>query len=176
MAKLNANYGYGQVEPNHLSAQRTGQIYAQLPVADAVMTSWKQLENGTFLKYDYASKTCNLTGEGEWFLVFNEVKTYDVRQSYKHFAMFKDGDVNPQLGGKVYPRLFKTNVGDIFTTNNIEMGATTTATAKYVSISNGILTASATKPSSPDGGILFAVAQAYSMADGSPALKLQRIA
>ena len=23
--------GYGQVEPNHLSAQRTGQIYAQLP-------------------------------------------------------------------------------------------------------------------------------------------------
>ena len=24
-------YGFGQVEPNHLSAQRTGQIYAQLP-------------------------------------------------------------------------------------------------------------------------------------------------
>ena len=24
-------YGYAQVEPNHLSAQRTGQIYAQLP-------------------------------------------------------------------------------------------------------------------------------------------------
>ena len=23
--------GYGQVEPNHLSAQRTAQIYAQLP-------------------------------------------------------------------------------------------------------------------------------------------------
>ena len=26
-------YGYGQVEPNHLSAQKTGQIYAQLPAA-----------------------------------------------------------------------------------------------------------------------------------------------
>ena len=25
--------GYGQVEPNHLSAQRTSQIYAQLPAA-----------------------------------------------------------------------------------------------------------------------------------------------
>ena len=24
-------YGYGQLEPNHLSGQRTGQIYAQLP-------------------------------------------------------------------------------------------------------------------------------------------------
>ena len=26
-------YGYGQVEPNHLSAQKTRQIYAQLPAA-----------------------------------------------------------------------------------------------------------------------------------------------
>ena len=25
--------GFGQVEPNHLSAQKTGQIYAQLPAA-----------------------------------------------------------------------------------------------------------------------------------------------
>ena len=34
--------GYGQVEPNHLSAQRTGQIYAQLPAnADIDM-----LQNG----------------------------------------------------------------------------------------------------------------------------------
>lgn len=24
-------YGFGQVEPNHLSAQRTSQVYAQLP-------------------------------------------------------------------------------------------------------------------------------------------------
>ena len=26
-------FGYGQVEPNHLSAQKTGQIFAQLPAA-----------------------------------------------------------------------------------------------------------------------------------------------
>ena len=24
-------YGYGQVEPNHMSAKRNGQVYAQLP-------------------------------------------------------------------------------------------------------------------------------------------------
>ena len=35
-------YGYGQVEPNHLSAQRTGQIYAQLPAAADIDV----LENG----------------------------------------------------------------------------------------------------------------------------------
>ena len=36
--------GYGQVEPNHLSAQRTGQIYAQTPVAADI----EVLENGAF--------------------------------------------------------------------------------------------------------------------------------
>ena len=39
--------GYGQVEPNHLSAQRTGQIYAQLPAVGTIT----ELQNGTFVKY-----------------------------------------------------------------------------------------------------------------------------
>ena len=37
--KSQASYvevGYGQVEPNHLSAQRTAQIYAQLPADPAI--------------------------------------------------------------------------------------------------------------------------------------------
>ena len=62
--------GYGQVEPNHLSAQHTGQIYAQLPAAANI----EKLENGQFVKYDYAKKVCDFTGAGEWMLVFNEVK------------------------------------------------------------------------------------------------------
>ena len=41
MALLTKN-GYGQVEPNHLSAQRTAQIYAQLPAKSeiAVLEKW----------------------------------------------------------------------------------------------------------------------------------------
>ncbi len=35
MAKI-TRIGYGQVEPNHLSAQRTAQIYAQLPANKSV--------------------------------------------------------------------------------------------------------------------------------------------
>ena len=50
--------GYAQVEPNHLSAQRTGQIYAQLPLADDL-----QIENGQFVKYDYAAKENGAKGE-----------------------------------------------------------------------------------------------------------------
>ena len=50
--------GFGQVEPNHLSAQKTGQIYAQLPAATAGLEGKllpiAQLEQGQFLKYNYA--------------------------------------------------------------------------------------------------------------------------
>ena len=65
--------GYGQVEPNHLSAQRTAQIYAQLPYNGDL----EVIENGQFLKYDLANNACNTTGKGEWMLVFNEIKLYD---------------------------------------------------------------------------------------------------
>lgn len=78
--------GYGQVEPNHLSAQRTAQIYAQLP-ADA---SIEKLEQGQFVKYDYANGLVNFTGKGEWMLVYNEIKLYRENQLDCEFAMIKD--------------------------------------------------------------------------------------
>ena len=79
-------YGYGQVEPNHLSAQRTGQIYAQLPAAADIDI----LENGQFVKYDYQNGVVNFTGAGEWMLVFNEIKLYRDGQLDCEFAMLKD--------------------------------------------------------------------------------------
>ena len=88
----NANfveYGYGQVEPNHLSAQRNGQIYAQLPAAASINV----LEQGQFVKYDYAAPNggeVNFTGRGEWMLVYNEIKLYRDHQRDCEFAMVKD--------------------------------------------------------------------------------------
>ena len=79
-------YGYGQVEPNHLSAQRTAQIYAQLPAAANINV----LEQGQFVKYDYANGEVNFTGKGEWMLVYNEIKLYREHQSDCEFAMVKD--------------------------------------------------------------------------------------
>jgi hypothetical protein len=78
-------YGYGQVEPNHLSAQRTAQIYAQLPADPAIDV----LEQGQFVKYDYASGLVNFTGAGEWMLVYNEIKLYREHQLDCEFAMIK---------------------------------------------------------------------------------------
>ena len=89
-------FGYGQVEPNHLSAQRTGQIYAQLPADPAI----EILEQGQFVKYDYAANDngiglVNFTGKGEWMLVYNEIKLYrehpdGSKQWDCEFAMLKD--------------------------------------------------------------------------------------
>lgn len=79
-------FGYGQVEPNHLSAQRNGQIYAQLPADKEINV----LEQGQFVKYDYAKGVVDFTGEGEWMLVFNEIKLYRDGQYDCEFAMIKD--------------------------------------------------------------------------------------
>ena len=160
--------GFGQLEPNHLSAQRNGQIYAQLPCESSI----EELENAQFVKYDYAEGEVNFTGEGEWMLVFNEVKLYDPRHSYKDFALQKKNCV----GGEMVPRVMKTMVGDIFTTNLVdpkEKEGTLAAGDKLVVGTGGILEYSA---SPAEGLMVWQVAKVYTMADGQPAVKIQRIA
>lgn len=77
--------GFGQVEPNHLSARFTGEIYAQMPAAKDINV----LEQGQFVKYDYANRAVNFTGVGEWMLVFNEIKLYRDWETDEDFAMIK---------------------------------------------------------------------------------------
>lgn len=161
MAKI-TKIGYGQVEPNHLSAQRTGQIYAQLPAADSI----KVLENGQFVKYDYANGKVNFDGEGEFMLVLNEVKLYDVKETCKDFRMVKENCA----GGVMVPRVFKTNVGDIYTTNMINPDAEVAAGVKLAPGENGIL---AVAEGSPE--MIWKVIKVYTLADGQAAVKLQRI-
>jgi len=116
--------GYGQVERQHMAAPHNGQIYAQLPALDANGKAITQLENGQFLKYDYANGKAwvGTADDGkEWFMVYNEEKLYDERrQNHKDFAML----AKDMSDGKIYPRLLRTFVGDIFTTNTFRTEAT----------------------------------------------------
>ena len=231
-------YGYGQVEPNHLSAQRTAQVYAQLPAAADINV----LEQGQFVKYDYANGVVNFSGAGEWMLVYNEIKLYREHQMDCEFAMIKDnyqariyspadGDTNFDrqsryyngvdaegndsitLNGKEYkfddvtaapdmyelhynenpyhieskynpakmpagttmvPRVFKTNVGDIFTTNTIN--------ADRATLKAGDILAPAAKDGilAPAGegatGMLWQVVKVYTMPDHQKGVKVMRIA
>ena len=219
--------GFGQVEPNQLSAQKTGQIYASLPLDESV----KVLQNGEFMYYSYADNkvTAEPTVEGqEPMLVFNEIKIYEDYLRLKDFAMIRVGDnyvTNPAAVGRVTqanygwadgvdtygdgslnepgtispehseyqaakyrmdgfaPRMFKTNVGDIFTTNMVDLG-TKEAPATYaekdilklkkVTAEDGTKTLVLSKTGDIDT-IQFVVAKVYTMPDGQPGLKLQRI-
>jgi hypothetical protein len=222
------SYGYGQVEPNHLSAQRTGQIYAQLPANAAINV----LENGQFVKYDYANEEVNFTGKGEWMLVYNEIKLYHDGQIDAEFAL-KKGDYNPRVyspvdpatlnydaqtrfyGGKdsegediekvtapadryvidynedpfhiesytkakkmkpgttMVPRVYKTNVGDIYTTNTINADASEVTVGTLLTPGdNGYLTVAGEDATD----FVWQVVKVYTVPDGQPGAKIMRIA
>lgn len=208
--------GYGQVEPNQLSAQKTGQIYASLPLDDEV----KVLQNGEFMYYDKANGTVNcgkaavvgvsVATKGEPMLVFNEIKLYEPfwRTSYKDFAMIRVGDnyvtsdlatekygensnlvqASYQNHGKEYgyrmkgfaPRLFKTNVGDIYTTNMVKelSGEQNNYVVGDILVpvkNNTSKTLVLEKAGENPTGMLWMVVKVYTMPDGQPGLQLQRV-
>lgn len=172
MATINRK-GYAQVELNHMSAQKTGQIYAQLPA-----TGITQLEQGQFLKYDYVEGKASVDGDGEWLLVYNEEKHYDERKPYHKDFCLKASDFTDKV---IYPRLFKTNVGDIYTTNafggaaaadDAEVAGAELTVKDFVSVgADGWLK----KGELADEGPVFQVVKVYTMPDGQPGVKLQRI-
>ena len=228
-------FGYGQVEPNHLSAQATKEVYAQLPAKKEI----EILENGQFAKYDYAKEVVDFDGPGEWLLVWNEIKLYRDHQMDCEFAMIRDnyqarvyspydsakseedkqarfyngvdadgndsitlGDktykyddvtaapdmyelhynedpfhflgkyqekMMPEAGSSMVPRLMKTHVGDIFTTNMIADEDVALEDELSPRAEDGILSKSG------DGSIVWQVVKIYTMPDGQPGVKLMRI-
>lgn len=155
--------GYGQLEPNHLSAPRNGQVYGQLPAAEGIDI----LEQGMFVKYDYAAGEMNFTGEGPWMLVFNEEKLYDERfQMHKHFAQKREDFYDGQL----YSRVMAVVPGDLFTTNMLAEGEYALGDKLMVG-ADGILC-----KGEAEGQHAFKVVKEYCMPDGQPAVKIQVIA
>ena len=204
--------GYGQVEPNQLSAQKTGQSYAVLPLDPKV----EVLQNGEFMFYDYATGRVTAEGKGEPMLVFNEIKLYEDfwRTSYKDFAMIRVGDnyvtSKPATAGYgdgaltkgasitpdhteyqyrmngIAPRMLKTNIGDVYTTNMVETGVEYAVgdelqLKKVEHTGSDNVSTYNTLVLAKDAGdtvstIKFVVGKVYTMPDGQPGLKLQRIA
>jgi hypothetical protein len=162
--------GFGQVEPNHLSAQRNGQIYAQRKYKG----DREYLENGMFLKYTISGKdeVASVSGEGEWMLVLNEVKLYDDawRESYKDFAM------KPDNSNEMTPRLFKTAIGDIFTTNTLGDGTADVEVAVGNKLTVGADGYLKVTESPSAGEMVWLVVKVYTMPDNQPAVKIRRIA
>lgn len=159
------HHNFAVVEPNHLSALRSGGVFAQLPCADEVGDT---LENGQFVRYDYATGKCNFTGKGPWMLVFNEEKMYDERQQmHRDYAMQKADFYD----GQMVPRVFRLYAGDIYTTNAVEAGEYTKGATLVVNAATGFLKAG----DAQDGEICLQVVAETVMPDGQPGLKLRVI-
>ena len=79
------------------------------------------------------------------------------------------------VGGIMTPRVFKTNIGDIYTTNCIGDGSEEitleVGDKLIVNENNGYLK----KDNSASTGMIWQVAVLYTMPDGTPGVKLQRI-
>lgn len=166
--------GFGQVEPNHLSGIVTGQIYAQLPAKPGV----KILEQGRFAKYDYANGEVNFTGDGEWMLVYNEEHFYDERYTYhKDYAMRSEEFID----GVMVPRLVMTYPGDIYTTNTFGACDGLRKDVEGISLDvgdqltigeNGYLVEADLGTTTNQ---IWKVIKVYTMPDGQPGVKIQRI-
>ena len=151
--------GFAQVEPNHLSAPRDGRVYGQLPAAEDI----EVLEQGTFVKYDYANGEVNFTGEGPWMMVFNEEKLYDERhQMHKDYAM----QVADFYLKKMCRLVFGMVIGDIFTTNAFAQDTELKVGDVVTPGDDGILAVGT-------GDLEFTVVKEYTMPDGQPGVKLQ---
>ena len=162
-------HGFGQVEPNHLSAQRTSQIYAQLPMGVDM------LENGQFAKYNYEAGKVDFAGDGEWMLVYNAVKVYDEDEDAADYVMIKPEEGTkgtPVIGVStdVVPRLLKTNVGDIFTTNAIKVIAPAVGGVLAPDAEGCLDTAT------ENATMKWQIVKVYTMPDGQKGVKIMRIA
>jgi hypothetical protein len=158
----------GVVEPNHLSAPRNGQVYAQYEVASTIA----ELENGMFVKYDATDGNLNMDNatDGPWYMVFNEEKLYDERkQSHRDYSMKKTDFVD----GKLVPRILAVKPGDIYTTNTVADAAAYAVGTKLYPNASGLLSTTV-----PTGKTAFAeVVKEYTLPDGkTPAVKIRIVA
>jgi len=175
--------GYGQVEPNHLSAQRTAQIYAQLPADPSI----EVLEQGQFVKYDYAAGLVNFGSDdhdtGEWMLVYNETKLYREHQLDCEFAMIKgnyqarvysplDGD-NSKMAEELYgPTRLLQGVSEVYKNGSFEARPVFDANGNVVAPVVDEETGKVSYPGVDDFGVASTVYDPYEMNDiNNPEIK-----
>lgn len=174
----------------------TGQDAKTYTTTTITITPIAQLEQGQFAKYDYATGVVNFSGDGEFMLVYNEEKLYDERkQNHKDFV-YKAKDFTDKM---MYPRLIATEVGDIITTNTIAAANNISGEAEVtIGTDAELKVGTYLKPSTSTGflevlksgsgsgstvatsltgvsGMVWKIVKVYTMPDGQPGFKIQRV-
>ena len=169
--KLNAGFGYGQIELNQCAFRRDGRIEAQCKIKDA-----DYVENGMILAIDNTKHEVRYPAASDYMFGLNYTSEhmYDERLvgGLKYYKTDKDSFL---------PRLGYLAVGDKFTTNTVVYDDTLTITNAvygYVKAGdNGYIRLSATKPGDAiaDAPLLRVIDAKATMPNGAPAVKFQCI-
>ena len=169
--KLNAGFGYGQIELNQCAFRRDGRIEAQCKIEGA-----DYVENGMILAIDNTKHEVRYPAASDYMFGLNYTSEhmYDERLvgGLKYYKTDKDSFL---------PRLGYLAVGDKFTTNTVVYDDTLTITNAvygYVKAGdNGYIRLSATKPENAiaDAPLLRVIDAKATMPNGAPAVKFQCI-
>ena len=169
--KLNAGFGYSQIELNQCAFRRDGRIEAQCKIEGA-----DYVENGMILAIDNTKHEVRYPAASDYMFGLNYTSEhmYDERLvgGLKYYKTDKDSFL---------PRLGYLAVGDKFTTNTVVYDDTLTITNAvygYVKAGdNGYIRLSATKPGDAiaDAPLLRVIDAKATMPNGAPAVKFQCI-
>ena len=170
--KLNAGFGYGQIELNQCAFRRDGRIEAQCKIEGA-----DYVENGMILAIDNTKHEVRYPAASDYMFGLNYTSEhmYDERLvgGLKYYKTDKDSFL---------PRLGYLAVGDKYTTNTViydDAADITTMVYGYVKAGdNGYVRLSATDPTNDAiaGAPLLRVIDAKAtMPNGAPAVKFQCI-
>jgi len=121
-------------------------------------------QNGTVSFGDKTFPVDDVTAAPDMYEIHYNEDPFHIESLYKEKMM-------PENGNSMVPRLIKTHVGDIFTTNMIK-DASVQLKQKLVPGAKGILEVKAT-PAAND--MVWQVVKIYTMPDHQPGVKLMRI-
>lgn len=164
MSILNYLPTFKSVEPNRLTGLVKGHVLSQFPLAPGsalikTINETSVIENGAIvgLAGGLTVDAYDATKMGHPFVVFTE-ELNTVFGGHKYFATAKDAY------GDIYPRAVALYVGDAFTTDNFDKGATTAP--KFAKVVDGVLELQ----DAEDADTLFAVEES-NLPLGEPAYK-----
>lgn len=127
------------------------------------------------IKDNYSALVYNAVGNGRYIHYVPDPNAPEDGTVMTEFDATDGSGMMPE-GTTMVPRLFKTDLGDIFTTNTIKLGAGETLAQKDILTidTDGYLMKSGTDIPA-DGSMAWQVVKVYNMPDLQPGVKIMRV-
>lgn len=176
MAKL-AKKGYAVCEGNILTSRTAGRIYSDFELDSTAFASGVKAENGMILEVNPVKKTVVFPATNGGILGLHLSSEIEYHQhGLNSFAVAREtSDKEPNVSTQ-YPRIFRLYVGDVFTTNAVEMDTVSSDDLDAVATTPVYGEPSADgyiklKKTLPTGALAFRVVKKTTLPDGQVGIK-----